>query len=51
VCSPLKSVSLAIAGMKAIAPEISPQENMMRAIQRRAPTRSSTRLDGTSNRK
>ena len=37
--------------MKAVAPEIRPQVNMMRAIHLRAPTRSSSRFDGTSNTK
>ena len=36
---------------KAVAAEMSPQVTMMRQIQSRAPTFSSTRLLGTSNRK
>ena len=37
--------------MNAIAPETTPQDNMMRAIQIRAPTRSIMTFEGTSNRK
>jgi hypothetical protein len=37
--------------MKANRAEMTPQLNMMRAIQSRAPNLSSARLDGTSNRK
>ena len=36
---------------KAKQPEMIPQLIMMRAIQRRAPTRSRIRLEGTSSRK
>ena len=34
-----------------MAPEITPQDSMMRAIQTRAPTLSMMMLDGTSNTK
>ena len=37
--------------MKAIAPETTPHENMMRAIHIRAPTLSRMTFEGTSNRK
>ncbi|MGF6729235.1 hypothetical protein OKW50_001316 [Paraburkholderia youngii] len=40
-----------MSGMKAIAPASMPHENMIRAIQRRAPNRSSSRFDGTSKKK
>jgi hypothetical protein len=37
--------------MKAKSAEMMPQLSMMRAIQSRAPNRSSARLEGTSSRK
>ena len=49
--SALIPVARAMFGMKAMAPETIPQENMMRAIQTRAPTLSMMMFDGTSNRK
>ncbi len=44
-------VARAMFGMNAMAPEMMPQDSMMRAIQTRAPTLSIMTLDGTSNRK
>ena len=51
MCSGLKPVARAMSGMKAIAPDTIPQENMIRAIQIRAPTLSMMMFEGTSNRK
>jgi hypothetical protein len=48
VCRPVRAE---ICGMNAMAAAITPQLNMIRAIQRRAPNRSSAMLDGTSKKK
>jgi hypothetical protein len=44
-------VAPAMLGMNAIRPDKRPQLSMMRAIHLRAPKRSSSRFEGTSNRK